>query len=59
MLNTKNAQIEALIKVAHALGDLNNQVVYVGGAVVSLEPATQTERHAMLKEKLQAFIGSE
>ncbi len=35
-LKNKKVNEEIIKKIAHALGDLNNQVVYVGGAVVSL-----------------------
>jgi hypothetical protein len=36
MLNTKRQSIEAIKTIAKALGYLNEQVVYVGGAVAAL-----------------------
>jgi predicted nucleotidyltransferase len=36
MLNTKQQSIEAIKIIAQALGNLNDQVVYVGGAVAAL-----------------------
>ncbi len=36
MLHTKSQCIRAIETIAHALGELNDQVVYVGGAVVGL-----------------------
>lgn len=36
MLYTKAQRIEAIKNIAHALGDLNEQVVYVGSAVIGL-----------------------
>ncbi len=36
MLQTKSQCIKAIETIANALGELNNQVVYVGGAVVGL-----------------------
>ena len=36
MLNTKQQSIEAIKIIAQTLGDLNDQVVYVGGAVASI-----------------------
>lgn len=36
MINRREINIESLIEVAEALGDLNDRAVYVGGAVVSL-----------------------
>ncbi len=36
MLNTKQKSIEAIKSIARILGDLNDQVVYVGGAVTSI-----------------------
>ena len=36
MLFTKKQSIEAIKTIARALGDLNDQVIYVGGAVVAL-----------------------
>jgi predicted nucleotidyltransferase len=35
-MSIRNQHIELITRVAEALGDLNDQVVYVGGAVVSL-----------------------
>ena len=46
MRNT-TANVNAIKKVAHALGDLNGEVVYVGGAVISLyidDPAAEDVR---------------
>ncbi len=46
MKNT-TANLNAITKVAHALGDLNERVVYVGGAVISLyvdDPAAEDVR---------------
>jgi len=36
MLYTKQKSIEAIKIIAQILGDLNDQVVYVGGAVAAL-----------------------
>lgn len=36
MINRREINIDSLIEVAEALGDLNNRAAYVGGAVVSL-----------------------
>lgn len=36
MLKNQTVNIKAVEKVAMSLGDLNNHVMYVGGAVVSL-----------------------
>jgi len=36
MLKSKTQSVEAIKKVAQALGDLNEQVVFVGGAVTGL-----------------------
>lgn len=47
MPQTNEINIDVIKKVAHALGDLNNRVVYVGGAVVSLyidDPAADDVR---------------
>ena len=47
MLNTKQQSIEATKTIARTLGDLNDQVVYVGGAVTSIyadDPGAQEIR---------------
>ncbi|MCF8345506.1 MAG: hypothetical protein K9H13_12790 [Bacteroidales bacterium] len=47
MINRREINIESLIEVAEALGDLNNRAVYVGGAVVSMylnDPAAEDPR---------------
>ena len=47
MINRREINIESIIEVAEALGELNNKVVYVGGAVVSLyvnDPAAEDPR---------------
>ncbi|MFU8842975.1 MAG: nucleotidyl transferase AbiEii/AbiGii toxin family protein [Bacteroidales bacterium] len=47
MINRREINIESLIEVAEALGDLNDRAVYVGGAVVSLyvnDPAAEDPR---------------
>lgn len=36
MINRREVNIDSIIEVAEALGDLNDKTVYVGGAVVSL-----------------------
>lgn len=46
-MNNTSHNLKALQKVAMALGDLHSQVVYVGGAVVSLyadDPAAEDVR---------------
>lgn len=35
-MNNKSTNLSAIIKVANSLGELNKNVVYVGGAVVGL-----------------------
>ncbi len=47
MLNTKLQSIEAIKTIARTLSDLNDQVVYVGGAVASIyvdDPGAQEIR---------------
>ena len=47
MLNTKVQSIEAIKRIARALGVLNDQIVYVGGAVAGLyadDPGAQEVR---------------
>lgn len=47
MINRREINIESLIEVAEALGNLNKRTVYVGGAVVSIyvnDPAAEDPR---------------